>query len=64
MTTTRNKKGFTLILAILALVLVGSAVVVLTQMSRDLLHDAKQAQRRAIQRDETVSRQMLDQMGI
>jgi type II secretory pathway component PulJ len=60
MTTKRNNKGFTLILVALAIVLVGSAVAILSQMSRDILFDAKQARRQAIQRDETVSRRMLD----
>lgn len=60
MTTKRNQKGFTMILAILAIALVGSALVVLSQMSRDVLFDAQQAQRRAIRRDETISRRMLD----
>lgn len=44
-----------MVLVVLAILLVGMAVVILSQMSSDLLFDAKQAQRRAIQRNETVS---------
>ena len=49
MTTKRNNLGFTMIIAIIAIALVGSAVFVLSQMSRDLLFDVKQARQQAIQ---------------
>lgn len=60
MTAKRNNRGFTLVLVVLALVLVGSAVVVLSQMCSDVLYDAKQAQRRVIRRNETISQRALD----
>ncbi len=62
MTTKRKRAGFVMILAILSIVLAGSALVILTQMSSDFLLDAKQAQTKATQRDETISLRSRDHL--
>ncbi|MBN1554412.1 MAG: hypothetical protein JXA11_06680 [Phycisphaerae bacterium] len=59
-TTRRNHAGFALILVLLAIILVGMAVTILSQMSSDILLDAKQSQQRAIQRNEMINRRTLD----
>ena len=55
----RNNKAFAMILAVIAIALAGAALVMLTQMSRDSLIDAKQAQKQADQRNELLGERAL-----